>query len=169
MDSRGRPIYREDSPWPGWILVVFWGTMLVTIGAVAVAPGESHEEQIWGAFLVAGVAVIVQWLLAGLTVRLFRDFLLVGLGSSLLVSRQVRYDDISALESVQYHPIRDFGGWGVRGSDKRRIWSSRGDEAVVLHLADGRQLYIGSDRPQRLEERIRAVGGTRIGPKQPAR
>ena len=164
MDPRGRPVYKETSSWPGWILVVFWGTMFVSMAAVTMAPGKPHDERVWGAVLLGALAVAVQWLVAGLSVRLYRDFMVVGLGSSGLISRKVRYDDMTSLESVRYHPLRDFGGWGVRGTSRKRIWSARGDEAVVLHLADGRLLYVGSDHPHRLQERIQAVAGTRIGP-----
>jgi hypothetical protein len=159
-------VYKETSSWPGWILVVFWGTMFVSMLSVTAAPGASQEKRLVGMVLLGVTAVAVQWLVAGLNVRLYRDFMVVGLGSSGLISRKVRYEDITSLESVRYHPIREFGGWGVRGTSRKRIWSARGDEAVVLHLVDGRLLYVGSDHPRRLQERIQAVAGTRIGSKK---
>jgi hypothetical protein len=166
MDPRGRPVYKETSPWPGWILVVFWGTMFVSMAFITMTPGKPQQERLLGAVLMGAVAVAVQWLVAGLSVRLYRDFMIMGLGYSGLISRKVRYDEIAGLESVRYHPIREFGGWGIRGTSQKKIWSARGNEAVVLHLADGRLLYVGSDHPRRLEERIRAVAGTRIGSKE---
>lgn len=163
MDRTGAPVYKETSPWPGWILVMFWGTMALSMVMVALSPGESDQERLWGMVILGLTAVAVQWIVAGLAVRLYRDFLTVSLGTTRLISRKVRYEEIVSLESVRYDPIREFGGWGVRGTRAKRIWSARGNRAVVLHLADERLLYIGSDQPQRLEERIRAVGGTRIG------
>ena len=163
MDPRGRPVYKESSPWPGWILVIFWGTMFVSMVGVLMAPGVLQEKRLFGAVILAGAAVLIQWLVAGLSVRLYRDFMVMGLGYSGLISRKVRYDEILSLESVRYDPLREFGGWGVRGSGRKRIWSARGNEAVVLHLSDEKLLYVGSDHPHRLEERIRAVAGTRLG------
>lgn len=165
MDSRHRPIYKETSPWPGWIMVIFWGTMFVGMLAVSGSPGESREQRLLGVVILGTVAVAVQWLVAGLSVRLYRDFMVLGLGYSGLISRKVRYDDIQALESVRYNPLREFGGWGVRGTSRKKIWSARGDQAVVLHLDEGKLLYVGSDNPHRLEERIRAVAGTRLASK----
>lgn len=165
MDPRGRPIYKESSPWPGWILVIFWGTMFVSMLAVSVSPGEPRDQRVMGLVLLGLTAVAVQWLVAGLSVRLYRDYMVLGLGYSGLISRRVRYDEISELESVRYDPLREFGGWGVRGTGQKKIWSARGNRAVVLHLADGRLLYVGSDHPHRLEERIRAVAGTRLASK----
>jgi hypothetical protein len=77
----------------------------------------------------------------------------------------VSYEAILATRSVTYSPLLDFGGWGVRRRGKKRAWTARGNEAVVLEMADGVHLYVGSEHPHRLEERIVAVGGTRIGSK----
>lgn len=164
MDSRNTPIYTEWSSWSEWILVVFWGSMVIGMAAVSFAPGESDQERFWGMVVLGVTAVSVQLLVAGLRVRLHRDHLVVGLGSLGLISKKVRYDQIVRTESVKYDPIREFGGWGVRwGKGGKKVWSARGNRAVVLHLRDGTRLYVGSDAPHRLEERIRAVAGTRMG------
>ncbi len=164
MDPRGQPVYKEWTPWPGWILIVFWGTMILSMVMVAVTGDEPHDRRVLGAVALGMVAVAVQWLVAGLSVRLYRDAMVMGIGSFGWISKRVRYDDIVRLESVRYHPIREFGGWGIKfGRGGKRAWTARGDEAVVLELRDGTRLYVGSDRPHRLEERIRALAGTRLG------
>jgi hypothetical protein len=164
MDPRGQPVYKEWSPWPGWILIVFWGTMVLAMALVAVSGDEARGQRILGAVVLGIVAIAVQWLVAGLSVRLYRDAIVMGIGSSGWISKRVRYDHIVRLESVRYHPLREFGGWGIKfGRDGKRAWTARGDEAVVLELGDGTRLYVGSDHPHRLEERIRALAGTRLG------
>lgn len=164
MDSRSEPIYKEWSSWSGWILVVFWGVMFIAMVNVSMKGPGSDLDRFWALVILGVVAVAVQLLVAGLSVRLYRDHLVVGLGSLGLISKTIRYDQIVRTESVTYSPIREFGGWGVRwGKDGKKVWSARGSHAVVLHLRDGTRLYVGSDSPHRLEERIRAVGGTRIG------
>jgi len=164
MDPLKSPVYREWSSWPGWLVVVFWGTMFVGMAVVSLARGESDQDRLVGLVGLALTALSVQLLVAGLSVRLYRDHLVVGLGSTGLISKKIRYQDIVRTESVTYHPLREFGGWGVKyGKEGKRAWTARGNHAVVLHLRDGIRLYVGSDRPHRLEERIRTVAGTRIG------
>jgi hypothetical protein len=164
MDSRAQPIYKEWSSWPGWIQVVFWGAMFIAMVKVSMSGPGSDQDRFWGLVVLGIVAGAVQILLAGLSVRLYRDRLVVGLGSLGLISRTIHFDQIVRTESVTYSPIREFGGWGVRwGKDGKKVWSARGNHAVVLHLKDGTRLYVGSDSPHRLEERIRAVAGTRLG------
>ena len=164
MDPKKSPVYREWTPWAAWLQIVFWGTMFVAMVAVSLAERESDEERLVGIVVLALTALSVQLLVSGLSVRLFHEHMVVGLGTVGLISKKIRYEDIVRTESVTYRPISEFGGWGVRfGKDRKRAWTARGNHAVVLHLRDGVRLYVGSDRPHRLEERIRAVAGTRIG------
>lgn len=164
MEPRGRAVYKEKTPWPGWILIVFWGTIALSMAVVLLGGGTSGNDRLLGALVVGGVALAVHWLVAGLSVRLYRDAMMVGVGAARLISKRIAYEDIDEIESVRYNPLRDFGGWGIRfGKDGRRAWTARGNQAVVLHLRDGTSLYVGSDKPHRLEERIRAVAGNRIG------
>jgi hypothetical protein len=159
-----KPIYKEWSSWPGWLLVMFWGTMFLTMAFVSVVPEESERDRYWAIGVLGVTALAVQLLVSGLSVRLYRDHMVVGLGTLGWINKAVPYDAIVRTESVTYHPVAEFGGWGVRwGKDRKRAWTARGNHAVVLHLKDGVRLYVGSDSPHRLEERIRAVGGTRIG------
>lgn len=137
--------------------MVLWGTLFVAAVA-AVADGEP-----WVPAILVAVGAAIQWLVGGLTVRLHRDHLTVGLGGARLVRSRIRYSDIVAVEAVRYSPLREFGGWGYRIRGDRRAWTARGDEAVVLDMRDGRRIYIGTESPDRLRERILAVGGQRIG------
>jgi hypothetical protein len=111
---------------------------------------------------VAAMAVGVEVLLGGLTVIVRENGILMHLGTVPLIRRNVPFSDIVSLESVRYQPIREFGGWGVRGWGRRKAWSARGNQAVALQLDGDRLVLIGSDRPQRLEERIRMAAGDRI-------
>jgi len=111
---------------------------------------------------VAGMGVGVETILGGLTVLVQETQVLMHLGSVPLIRRKVNYSEITTLDSVRYQPIREFGGWGVRGWGKRKAWSARGNQAVALTLEGDRLLLIGSDHPRRLEERIRAAAGEQI-------
>ena len=72
--------------------------------------------------------------------------------------RVIAHDAISAVEVVQYHPVRDYGGWGLRfGRDGERVYNARGDRGVRMHLRDGSRLLIGSQHPEQLALAIEAA------------
>jgi hypothetical protein len=71
--------------------------------------------------------------------------------------RSIPLTSISRVEVVQYRPVLDYGGWGIRrGRDGERVLNARGDRGVRLHLFDGSKILIGS---QRAEELALAVEG----------
>lgn len=69
--------------------------------------------------------------------------------------RAVSITNIQRYHVVQYRPILDYGGWGIRtGRDGERVLNARGNRGVRLELADGSKLLIGSQRPEELAETI---------------
>lgn len=159
-----RPVYQERTSWAPWMSVILWGTLTVSaILLLAVEDGAPLGLRMPLAVGTLGFGALLQWLVGGLTVRLRRDAVEASLGHAGLVRTRIPYEDILKTEVVRYAPIREFGGWGYRYRGSTRAWTARGDEAVVLHLVDGRRIYLGSERPGRLRARILAVAGTRLG------
>ncbi|MDH3227573.1 MAG: hypothetical protein OEM67_10870 [Thermoleophilia bacterium] len=162
--STDRTLYEERTPWPGWVGALFWG--LVALMCVAMLAGWDTSlplaARVVVTALIAGSAVGLNALIGRLTVRVQEMGILLHLGSVPLIRRRVPFTEVLSATSIQYRPLVEFGGWGVRGVGKRKAWTARGDRAVSLELTEGRQLLIGSDRPERLEDRIRAAAGDRL-------
>ncbi len=72
--------------------------------------------------------------------------------------RVIAIDSITSIEVVQYHPLRNHGGWGIRfGRDGERILNARGDRGVRIQLRDGSKLLVGSQRAEELALAIEAA------------
>jgi hypothetical protein len=77
--------------------------------------------------------------------------------------RVVSIPEIRRYHVVQYRPIADYGGWGIRaGRDGERVLNARGNRGVRLELSDGTRLLIGSQRPEELAETIESAHRTDI-------
>lgn len=157
--------YLERTAWPGLVNALLWGT--VVLSCYPILAGWEADLPIGLRVSIVLVVVVlvagIQTLLGGLTVMVQESRLLLHLGSVPLIRKAVPFADIVDLRSVEYRPIREFGGWGVRGTGKRRAWTARGNRAVLLELTGERELLVGTDHPQRLEERIRTLAGERLG------
>lgn len=164
MDD-ARVIYQERWSWPQWVQVIYWSSMIACTYPLLAGWGTDSPlgTRLWIVAAIVAFFVVLIRLVGGLTIRVRPEHLEVFLGRVPLIRKRVAFGDIVSLESVRYHPLREFGGWGVRGFGKKQAWSARGDQAVVLHLVGGKQLYIGTDTPHRLEERIRTVAGAGLG------
>ena len=74
-----------------------------------------------------------------------------------LFERTIARYEIAVVELRRYGPIREFGGWGIRGFGGRIAYNVRGNEGVELTLTDGRQVLIGSGRAEELAGAISSI------------
>jgi hypothetical protein len=119
-----------------------------------------NETQSFSPWIVAVVLGVVALLAALLTVRLTTtvtpDALSVRYG--FLYKTWVPLSEITLAEAVEYAPVREYGGWGIRGSRRRRALNARGNQGVLVTRSDGSTLLVGSQRPRELLEALARAG-----------
>ena len=70
-----------------------------------------------------------------------------------ITSTLILYDNIEQVTAREYKPIREFGGWGVRGipgKTRKIAYNISGKEGVEITLKDQRLVMIGSQKAQQL-------------------
>ena len=161
MDGR-TPRYKEFVPLVTWARILTWGAVAWALYSVSRDPNLSTTASSLALAGVFSLGLAVEFVLGGLTIELFDTDLRVSLGRVGWIKKTVPYSTIVRIEAVTYRPIREFGGWGVRGFGSKQAWTARGNRALVLHREDGSQLYVGSDHPERLAERLRGLAKRRF-------
>lgn len=68
--------------------------------------------------------------------------------------RKIAFDELKSYEVRTYHPIREYGGWGIRIGSKGLAYNISGNTGVQLILKNGKRILIGS---QKAEELFRAI------------
>jgi hypothetical protein len=160
--------YEEITPWPPWVAL---GIALVCLVPAAVLGREALDlaggggvGQAVGVALAVGTPIVLWVLMGRMRVRVTRTALVLGFGFVSLVRRTVPLTDVVGMEPVDYSPLAEFGGWGIRwGRGGKRAWTIRGRRALRLELRYGKLLYVGTETPERLAERIRVAGGMHGG------
>lgn len=166
----GNALFREVQRWRD-----VWWVMVLVFGLAAL--------QWWIAIMqiVRGVPVgnnpasngltIVIWLIFGVGFPLFFLWLkmvveVVPAGVVIqylpFVNRQIPIGEIALVEPRVYHPLGEFGGWGVRGFGNRVAYNVRGNSGVELTLIDGRRILIGTQRAADLAGAIYKIWGGSI-------
>lgn len=72
------------------------------------------------------------------------------------VNRIIPRATIAHAGTRRYRPLREFGGWGVRGWGGRIAYNVSGNEGAELTLTDGRVVLIGSRQAAALIQAIRS-------------
>jgi hypothetical protein len=126
------------------------------------------ESQWFSPWMYALVSTVFLILLAVLTVHqttsVGADGVTVRFG--FLYKTTIPFTDIARAEAVSYRPIREYGGWGIRGGGRRRVLNTRGNEGVLITRVNGSTLMVGSQKPRQLLEAI-ARGGVQTEDKLP--
>jgi hypothetical protein len=119
-----------------------------------------HETQSFSpwvfALMLAVIALVGALLTLRLTTTVTPEALSVRYG--FLYETRVPLAEITLAEAVEYAPVREYGGWGIRGSRRRRALNARGNQGVLVTRADGTTLLVGSQRPRELLEALAQAG-----------
>lgn len=143
-----------------------WWVMLLVLGIAALMWWGFFEQiilgQPWGSNPGPDWMMWLFWLFFGIGFPLF--FYILKLVVTIqaegiqiryfpLTSRLIPYDEIEQVTARDYNPIREYGGWGVRGipgKSRKIAYNISGKEGVEITLKDQRHVMIGSQKAQQL-------------------
>ncbi|HMB49021.1 hypothetical protein [Natronoarchaeum rubrum] len=147
-DVHFRETQRFRQPW-------LWGLL---IGVAVLVGGSLYAEGASGPGTAIGLAVVVALLalfaVAKLTVEVRGDGVRIQFFPFHLSPRRIPLEAIERSEAVEYSPIRDYGGWGIRWTGGGKAYNVSGSEGVRVDRRDAKQLLIGSQRADELEAAI---------------
>ncbi|WZO99632.1 hypothetical protein EP7_001243 [Isosphaeraceae bacterium EP7] len=158
-------LYREDQTFGWWVYAIMLAVTALNVPWLAAEPVQGQD---WSDVGQIATFALKSLLLVGPV------FFVIGLGrlTTVVTPAQVRVwfgliptyrrflpvGSISAVEVVEYQPIRHCGGWGIRrGRGGELVLNARGSHGVRLHLVDGSRILIGSQRPEELAAVIRGA------------
>lgn len=68
--------------------------------------------------------------------------------------RKIAYQAIRSASAIEYKPIKEYGGWGIRYSKKGKAYNVSGNHGVQLEFYQGKPLLIGSQQAEVLSAAI---------------
>lgn len=144
-----RPLYQHTQA--GWPMRIAFLAAAVLFLALTLLPGLSRTPTPVGV-LVAGAAVtaLLGWTWGSLTVRIEGGELRVRFGFG-WPRKTVPLAEIAAVEVTRTTFME---GWGVHRTRRGWLYNVSGFDAVLLRLANGRSMMVGTDEPRRLKAAI---------------
>ena len=74
-----------------------------------------------------------------------------------MTRRTIPIADVTHVETRTCAPLREYGGWGIRGLGSNRAYNVSENQGVEVVLFDGRKVLIGSQRAEELAQAIAAA------------
>lgn len=132
-----------------------WWLWLTLVGLVAIFfyqrfPIELNQEF----FISFGVlALVVGFLLSiQLFTRVDEHGIHVKMFPFHLKTVSYPWTDLYSAEVVEYSPIAEYGGWGLRISRKGKAFNVKGNKGIKIQTADGKNRMIGTQKFEEAKE-----------------
>jgi len=146
-------LFVEKQRFPLWADLLLWAGGALAPALILLFDAQQFQP----ALLSISVVLLLLWLmLFRMVTTVDQDQVVVTFGWIPSYSRRIPLADIKKAKAVSYSPIREYGGWGIRGIPVSCL-NARGSLGVKLILSTGRSLLIGSQRPQELLAALRAA------------
>ena len=72
-------------------------------------------------------------------------------------SHIIKLDDIQKLKALEYSPLKEYGGWGIKYGFKGRAYNVSGNKGVKVFLKNGNNIMFGSQKNKELEKSLESV------------
>jgi len=157
---RPAAVFQETQTFAAWVYLLLVGSTLFSLGAVLYAVQTGAEDDASAKLAIGVTAVVVAAVSSLLLLRTRVDGmeLHVALGLLPLLRLHVSLSDITEARVVEYRPLRDAGGWGMRfgrfEGHSCRYWNARGHRGVLVVTSKHRYI-IGSQQPEDLLAALR--------------
>jgi len=167
-DSVFREVQRFRQTWL-WLIIAISG--LITTGIFGAGlyiqvglgkPFGNHPMSDAGLAAVFGfvallhILLVLLFLTARLTTRIDREAVIFRFFPFHLREKRITWDRVAACRVIRYNPVGDYGGWGIKVGRKGKAYNVSGDRGVILELKAGGTVLLGTNRPEDLEEFLRA-------------
>ncbi|MEO0670049.1 MAG: hypothetical protein AAFZ99_19200 [Pseudomonadota bacterium] len=145
-------LFEETQRLSPLIILAIVAAVLVVFGLVYWRTGGALSRPVW--MLLGGTAVFLAALVAMSRMQTEVTADSVDISMFYLISESIPHAQITEHQVLEYRPLREFGGWGLRYGSSGRAYSMSGSEGVRLVLDDGSQITLGSQNAEALASAI---------------
>jgi hypothetical protein len=166
MDKQPDILFREKQKFAAWVHIINYTifvfvimTMYITYKTEAAKGNSFDKGDIFPLIIGTGLPVVLEILFVFLKLEteVRNDGLYVRLFPLHIQFKKLTPQDISEAYARKYKPIAEYGGWGIKGTLKNKVYNTQGNEGVQLVFKNGKKLLIGSQKPKELENAINSI------------
>jgi len=111
---------------------------------------KAHPELFFGVIL--NVCLLVLFYFVRLETKINNEGIHFRFFPFHLKFQSYAWGHVSAKSVIQYSPIFDYGGWGIRGIGRKKAFNVSGSKGLQLVLENGDRRLIGTQKPEELQD-----------------
>jgi len=74
-----------------------------------------------------------------------------------LKSHIIKLEDIEKFKALEYSPLKEYGGWGIKYGFKGKAYNVSGNKGVKIFLNNGTNIMFGSQKHSELAKALKQV------------
>ena len=150
-------VYRETQTYRGtWVMYLILLIELPTLVLLLVFFVQAKDKTEMGIALsvVGGTLTLILLFIFNLKLETRIDQIGVSFKFFPFVRNWRKYpkEKIKSITVVNYSPITDFGGWGLKGNSTTKAYSILGDMGLLLDVGEKKKIMIGTMKANELKD-----------------
>jgi hypothetical protein len=163
-------VFKEIQRFNQWWLILFGLITVIIIGFSFVYEykdsGNNLSNDQLISMIISGSLMVIVFLLIGfirLKTKIDENGITYQFTPFHFTPRIIPWSDLSKCYIRKYSPITEYGGWGIRGLQRKGFWdfgnkgmayNIKGDMGIQLEFKDGGKLLIGTQDPDKAKKTI---------------
>lgn len=141
-----------------WLIMLILAVILIVVGTAYYASSEASEET---TIIVSIISLLVAFpivfalLLLRLDTRIDEKGIYTYFRPFGFTSKFFAWKDITQCYVRSYSPLKEYGGWGMRGFGKRaKAYNVAGNQGIQITTKEGKKFLIGTQEPKNAQSTI---------------
>jgi hypothetical protein len=144
-------IFEENQKFTQWWLWV----ILLSFPIISVGPFDDNEINIY--YVLIGLAIPLLFYIIELRIKVSKEGLHYQFFPFHLKDHIIKLEDIEKFKAIEYSPLKEYGGWGIKYGFKGKAYNVSGNKGVKIFLKNGLNIMFGSQRYNELAKALKQV------------
>ena len=141
-------LFEEKQKFTQWWLWV----ILLSFPIISVGPFDDNEINVY--YVLIGLAIPLLFYLFELRIKVNNDGLHYQFFPFHLKFYTIKMDEIESFKAMEYSPLKEYGGWGIKYGFKGKAYNVSGNKGVKIFLKNGANIMFGSQKHKELAKAL---------------
>ena len=143
--------FEEKQKFTQWWLWV----ILLSFPIISVGPFDENEINMY--YVLIGLAIPLLFYLFELRLKVNNDGLHYQFFPFHLKFYTIKMDEIESFKAMEYSPLKEYGGWGIKYGFKGKAYNVSGNKGVKVFLKNGANIMFGSQKHKELAKALKSI------------
>jgi len=142
-------LFEENQKFTQWWLWV----ILLSFPIISFGPFDENAINIY--YIIIGFAIPFLFYLFELRLKVNAEGLHFQFFPFHLKSHIIKLEDIEKFKALEYSPLKEYGGWGIKYGFKGKAYNVSGNKGVKIFLNNGTNIMFGSQKHSELAKALK--------------